>query len=161
MSRRPSFARFPVVAVFAVFTLACGDKGAASSAGLLVADGQRDGGSKSWSSAGRRLATAAGLFAARLDPLTAAFAFLPVRTVLVLSVLVDSDLTDHEAGQISRQDTLWFQAGSGEDGMTYLEGSNLAPPKWSGAFPSIAGPLVPPTDQTSADPNRFTFQIGR
>ena len=108
-----------------------------------------------------RLAVAVRSLATGLEPVSAAVAFLPVRTAVILSVLAENVIAGSEAGRISRRDALWFQAGAGQTGMSYLEGSNLAPPKWSGEYPSIALPRAAPPDSTSSEVNHFTFQIGR
>jgi hypothetical protein len=152
MSRRLSFPALLVMSVVAV----CASVGAAAeSAGRSANPADfRDA-----SIVLCRLAAAARSLAMGLEPVSVTF--LPVRTAVVLSVLAENVIAGGEAGRISRRDALWFQAGAGQAGMSYLEGRNLAPPKWSGEYPSIAQPRAVPPDSMSSDVNHFTFQIGR
>ena len=162
MSCHPSVARC-VVALFAF----CAVPGGSRAAGLWAPSQAAQPIVEEVQGAWRQGAAVAGSFAAHLDlvdgaaPLGSALAFLPVRTVLVLRALLEPDVAESAAATISRQDTLWFQAGAGDPGMSYLEGSNLAPPKWNGAFPSIAEPADPQASQDPPDASHFTFQLGR
>jgi hypothetical protein len=154
MSRRLSFPYWlvSVVVVCASVGVAVESAGSAANPALDLRDA-----SIIWS----RLAVAARSLATGLEPVTSAIAFLPVRTGLVLRILAENVIAAGEAGRISRRDALWFQAGAGQAGMSYLEGSNLAPPKWSGEYPSIAEPRAAPPGSMSSDVNHFSFQIGR
>lgn len=109
----------------------------------------------------RRIGIAIPAMAAPFARVIAVVSVLPSFTIWSLNTLVEHAIAEVEAEGISRQDTLWLQAGSAEPGMNYLEGSNLAPPKWNGAYPSIGEPPARPADDSAWDRHRFTFELGR